>query len=115
MPPWVIIIFIYIGTLCYAIASFLHLKLQNWSMIKAFLIAIPFVFIEYQFSLRGNKYANSILRLNPVQILLLTVAFYFINVWLLNFFIIKNRIIWWRELIAFILVIGAIAISTNMH
>jgi hypothetical protein len=104
---------IYIGTICYTIASYYHLRLEKWTLIHALLIAIPFVLIEYQFSLRGNYYAKKHLLLNAVQITLITMIFYFINSWLLNYFILKNDVVWWRELISFILIFFAFLITTH--
>ncbi len=87
---WVYILgLIYIGTICYTIASYYHLRLERWTLLHALLIAIPFVLIEYQFSLRGNFYAKKHLFLNAIQITLITMIFYFINSWLLNYFILK--------------------------
>jgi hypothetical protein len=111
---WVYILgLIYIGTVCYTIASYYHLRLESWTLLHALLIAIPFVLIEYQFSLRGNFYANKHLVLNAVQITLITMIFYFINSWLLNYFILKNDVVWWRELFSFLLIFCAFFITTH--
>jgi len=40
-------------------------------------------------------------------------CFYFINTWLLNYFVIKNKINPVREVISFILILIAFYISTN--
>lgn len=106
---------IYIGTVCYTIASYYHLKLEKWSFLQALLIAIPFVLIEYQFSLRGNFYAKKHLMMNAVQITLITMIFYFINSWLLNYFVLKHSVIWWRELLSFLLIFLAFMITTSNH
>lgn len=108
------IIFIYLGTLCYVTASYFHLSLQEWTFLKALAIALPIVLIEYQFSLRANRIANQYHNFNPLQILLITLCFYFTNTWLLNFFIIKNPINYQRELIAFALIITAFFITTRL-
>ena len=63
----------------YTIAAYYHLKLRNWSFLTAFAIAIPFILVEYQFSIRGNRAAKDVLRLNAVQITLVTMTFYFIQ------------------------------------
>ncbi len=111
---WIYILgLIYIGTICYTIASYYHLRLERWTLLHALLIAIPFVLIEYQFSLRGNYYAKKHLVLNAVQITLITMCFYFIHSWLLNYFILKNDVVWWRELISFLLIFFAFLISTH--
>lgn len=106
-----IYIMIYIGTVCYTIASYFHLQLTNWTFLRAFLIAICFVLIEYQFSLRGNYWANHILKINPIQILIATTVFCFINVMILNKFVLKNPVKLWREIVSLLLIIGAIVVS----
>jgi hypothetical protein len=108
------ILFIYIGTIFYALAAFYHLSFKEWTFTKAFIVAIPLVIIEYIFSLNGNRQLNEAHKINPLTIMIITMCFYFINIWLLNFFIIKNKINILRELIAFILIILAFLISTNI-
>ena len=108
-----IYLFIFLGSICYTIASFFHLKMKNWSFLKALLIAIPFVLIEYQFSLRGNMHARIHLELNAVQITLITMTFYFINAWLLNFFILNQPVIWWKEVLAFLFICIAFLLTTK--
>lgn len=80
---------------------------------KALSIAIPLVIIEYIFSLRGNHSLNEEIKVNPVSIMLITMCFYFINTWLLNYFVIKNKINPIREIISFVLILIAFYISTN--
>lgn len=109
-----ILIMIYIGTIFYTLASYYHLKLkQSWTFTKAISIALPLVFIEYNFSLRGNYYAYTNLDLSSIDILLITMIFYFINGWLLNYFVLKHKIDIIKEFIAFILILLAFKISTN--
>lgn len=111
---WIYILgLIFLGSVSYTIAAYYHLKLDNWSFLTAFAIAIPLILIEYQFSIRGNFYANEILQLNALQITVLTMTFYFINVWALNYFVLKQPIIWWRELLAFMCIILAFLLATN--
>lgn len=107
------IIYIYIGTIFYTLASYYHLSLDEWNLKKALLIAIPLVIVEYIFSLRGNKILNKVFDINPVSIMLITMCFYFVNTWLLNYFFIKNEINPIREIISFILILIAFYISTN--
>jgi hypothetical protein len=78
----------------------------------ALAIAIPFVLLEYQFSLRGNHAAVYHLKFNPLQVLLITLCFYFLNLWLLNYFVLKTHVVWWRECLCFMLIICAFAITT---
>lgn len=107
-------LYVYIGTVFYSLAAYFHLSLKDWNFKKAFTIAIPLVLIEYFFSLRGNKYLHDYSNKNPVQILLITMCFYFVNTWLLNYFIIKNPVNFWRELISFILILIAFSLSSNI-
>lgn len=108
---------IFIGSVSYTIAAYYHLNMdaKKWSFIKAFAIAVPFILIEYQFSIRGNYHAKHILGMNAVQITLLTMTFYFINSWLLSYFVLKQKIIWWRELLAFACVGAAFMLTTSSH
>ena len=46
--------------------------------LKALVLELPIVLCEYQFSLKGNYLANTILKFNAVQIVI-TIIFYFIN------------------------------------
>lgn len=110
-----IILLIFLGSLAYTTAAYYHLKIKNWTFAKALLIAIPFILIEYQFSIRGNYHAHNILKLNALQITLLTMTFYFINAWLLNYFVLKNKVVWWRELLAFMCICGAFILSTTTN
>lgn len=110
---WKAYLFIYLGSLCYVAASYYHLKLPNWTFTKAFFIAIPFVLVEYQFSLRGNYMARSQLRVNPLQILIITMCFYFVNLWLLNHFLLKQPVNTITDTVAFALVLLAFGISNR--
>ena len=112
--PYITYLLIYIGTVFYVLASYFHLSENNWTFQKALFTAIPFVLIEYMFSLRGNYYAYTQLELNPIQILIVTMVFYFINMWLFNLFITKKEINKIREVIAFSLVISAFLVSKNI-
>ena len=110
------ILFIYIGTWFYTLAAYLHLKLgDSWTVLRALSIAIPLVLIEYQFSIRGNHAANTIHKLNVLQILIITLCFYFVNLWLLNVFILKNPIIWWREIVCFVFILAAFWLSSSVQ
>lgn len=104
---------IFLGSLSYTVAAYFHLKLEKWTFLKAFLIAVPFLLIEYQFSLRGNYYAKKHLMMNVVQITILTMIFYFFNAWLLNHLVLKHPIVWWRELLAFVFILMAFYITTH--
>ena len=108
------ILLIYLGTCFYTTASFLHLSFKHWTFWKGYMLAIPLVCIEYIFNIWGNKYAN-LNGLNVIQIMMLIIAFYMINIWIINVFVIKqNTIVLWRELLALLLLITSIIISSNM-
>jgi hypothetical protein len=106
--------YIYLGTIFYTLASYYHLSFKEWSLKRAFTLALPFVSIEYFFSLQGNKYLHDYAGKNSIEILLITMCFYFVNNWLLNYFVIKNEIIIWKELASFMLIIGAFLLSSNI-
>ncbi len=107
------LLYVYIGTVFYTLASYYHLSLKDWTLKKALIIAVPLVLIEYIFSLRGNHSLNEDFKINPVSIMLITMCFYFINTWLLNYFVLKNEINPIREIISLILILIAFYISTN--
>lgn len=112
MNKWLAILLIYLGTCCYTMASFYHLSFKtNWSFWKAYLIAMIFVSIEYVFNIIGNKHANQYM--NVIQIMILILAFYLINIYLMNVFVLKNRVNLIRESISMLLIVLAILISTN--
>ena len=107
------IFLIYLGTVCYVFASYYHLTMnEKWTFMKAFLIAIPFVIIEYFFSLQGNYYLHTLFDYSPVDILIITICFYFVNLWLLNFYVLKHKSVnMYKEILCFILIILAFFIT----
>lgn len=112
---WVYIIgLIFLGSVFYTMAAYLHLKMDEWTFLKALLIAIPFVFIEYQFSLRGNYYAKQHLLMNTVQITVLTMIFYFFNAFLLNYFVLQQPVVVWRELLSIFFILMAFLTTTSI-
>lgn len=111
--PWSYVGLVYIGTVFYTLAAYYHLTIKDWTWFRAASYAIPLVLIEYIFSLRGNHHLNAS-GYNPVRIVLITMCFYFINTWLLNYFIIHNEVVIWREVLAFLFVLAAFYISTNL-
>ena len=111
---WKVILCIYIGTLCYTIASYFHLKLDPWTFKSAYLIAIPVVLVEYFFSLQGNHAAHTKLKMNVSQILIITICCAYVNGWLLNYFVLNNQIIWWREILSFMFISAGYYTSTNI-
>lgn len=105
---------IYCASVCYVIAAYYHLKMNdNWSFLSALCVALPIVVIEYVFSLHGNFFAHKYLGWSSIQILVITISFYFVNLWILNRFILGkvNKSVF-REIIAFILVLCAFMITT---
>lgn len=109
---------IFLGTIFYTLAAYYHLKYnQNWTFLKAFIIAIPFVLIEYTFSLRGIHHSYKYLNHSTSTILIITIIFCFISMWLFNYFILKNRtnINLFKEFLAFVLIIIAFYISNVIN
>jgi uncharacterized protein (DUF486 family) len=87
------ILFIYAGSLCYVSAAYYHLSLkEGWSFCRALLIALPLVIIEYCFSLPGNRALHEHHGVAPSQILIMTMIFYFVNLWLLNVAVLGKRV-----------------------
>ena len=109
---------IFLGTIFYTIASYYHLSYnKNWTFLKALAIAIPFVLIEYTFSLRGIHHSYKYLNHSTSTILIITIIFCFISMWLFNYFILKNRtnVNLFKEFLAFVLVIIAFYISNVIN
>lgn len=104
---------IYAGTVMYTIAAYYHLKFKGkqWSFLLAFVLAMPLVVMEYALSLHGNHFANEWLGISAMKILILTMCFYFINLAILNYFVLKHKVDVVREMIAFVLIILAFIIS----
>lgn len=96
----------------YTIAAYAHLKMNKWTFVKAFLLAMPLVALEYVFSLNGNRLCHEQMRLNALQILVVTFCFYFLNLWVLNVVYLKHVVVWWREVGAFLLVVCAFFLTT---
>lgn len=105
---------IFMGTISYTIASYLHLKMDEWTFLKALLIALPFVFIEYQFMLRGIYYAKEHLLMNSLQILVITTIFCCFNSLLINYFVLQLPMVIWRELLSVVFLLMAFFTSTSM-
>ena len=107
--------FIFIGTVCYTFASYYHLKYtKDWTFFTALMIAIPFVLVEYTFSLHGNYYAYTYLNLDPSKILIITICFNFICIWLFNYFVMNIKLDQrniMREILACLLILTAFYIS----
>ena len=111
--------YIFIGAIFYTLASYYHLKMDNnWTFFKALIVAIPFVLIEYVFTLHGIYYSYKFLSLSPSQILITTICFYFICIWIFNYYVMKIRLDFkhmLKELFAFILIITAFYITNVIH
>ena len=114
MNKWIAILLIYLGSCCYTIASFYHLSFgEDWTFLKAYMLGIILVSIEYIFNILGNKNANK--HITVFQIMILIIAFDLINLYLLNAFILKNKIDYFRDGISLVLIFIAIIISTNLR
>lgn len=78
------ILFIFIAAIVYVCASYAlpigAAGLTDWT---AILYAMPLVFLEYNFSIRGNRMAHAE-GLTSFEILNLTIIFYFISLLLVN-------------------------------
>lgn len=111
MNIWLAILLIYLGSVCYTMASFYHLSFREWSFWKAYFLAVAFVVVEYVFNVLGNKYAN--VRLTVFQIMLLIIAFDLINLYLLNLFVLQNHLDWMRDGLSLLLIFGGIALSSK--
>lgn len=107
-------VLVYLASLCYVIASYYHLHLSNnWTFVLALSMALPIVLIEYCFSLPGNYALHQQHNFEPIQILIITIVFYFINLWLLNVFILKTKITsYLKEILAFVFIICAFMLTT---
>lgn len=95
MEDWILLLFclflIYIGSALYTLAAYYHLSLnEKWSFWYVYLAAIPIVLLEYVFSLHGIHYLHSWLDFSPIHILVITLCFYFVNLWLLNYFVLHH-------------------------
>jgi len=101
------------ASICYVVASYYHLKFDNnWSFITALSIAAPVVLVEYLFSLHGNHFLSKNHGYDPIEILIITIVFYFVNLWLMNVLVLKKQIKHVeRELLAFSLVLIAFGIT----
>ena len=109
-----ILMLIYMGSLCYVVAAYYHLNFsKNWSFLTALAIALPIVLVEYSCSLHGNHFANEYLAFTAIDILVITICFYFVNLWLLNYFVLKHKPAnAWSELAAVSLIIIAFLLTT---
>lgn len=108
------ILFIYFGTCFYTLAAYLHLRLRkSWSFPKAYAMAIPLVLCEYLFSLRGNHSAVTFHGLTALQVLMITLCFYFINLYILNAFVLQHPVHIGRDLLAFVLILSAFYLSSH--
>ena len=105
---------IYLGTIFYTVASYYHLKMDEWTFSTALFIALPFVFIEYQFMLRGIYYAKEHLLMNSLQILVIATIFCCFNSLLLNYFVLQLPMILWRELLSVLFLLMALFTSTRV-
>lgn len=110
---WLSIFFIYLGSVCYTIASFYHLSFgKSWTFFRAYILALSLVAIEYVFNVIGNKGANK--HISVFAIMLLIIAFDLINLFIINALLLKNKIDPLRNGISLVLIAVAVAISADM-
>jgi len=113
MNKWLAILFIYIASVFYTVASFYHLSFgTKWTFTRAYIIALIFVGIEYIFSVLGNKWANEFITVFDIMILI--IVFDLINLYIINFFILKNRVQPLKHGISLVLVGIAIILSADI-
>ena len=114
MNKWLAILLIYLGSVCYTVASFYHLSFgKQWTFFRAYLLALMFVSIEYIFNVYGNKGAAD--HITVFQIMILIIAFDLINLYVINALLIKHKIDYMRDGISILLIIAAILISSNLR
>lgn len=114
MNKYLAILLIYLGSVCYTLASFYHLSFteHEWSFTRAYPIALMFVAIEYIFNVIGNKHANA--HLTVFQIMILIVIFDFINLYIINYFLLKNPIDPVRDGLALLFIAMAMVLSSQI-
>ena len=108
---------IFIGTIFYTLASYYHLKMgPKWTFLSALLLAIPFLLLEYTFSLNANYYLHYDHGLSPSKILSMTVCFNFITIWLFNYFVMQNgNVNFLHEFVALVFILTALYISNMVR
>jgi uncharacterized protein (DUF486 family) len=111
MSSFIAPVMIYLASWCYVLAQYYHLHLSNWTFVKAMVIAMPLVVVEYCLSLNGNKIASN--SMSPPQILTMTIGFYVLNIMILNIFVFKSELNLVRDGLALLLILAAILVSTN--
>jgi len=104
---------VFIGTFFYTMAAYYHLKLgPKWNFLSALMIAVPFLLLEYTFSLHANHYLHKDYNFTPSQILSMTICFNFITIWLFNYFVMENgNVHFLREIAALFLILLALFIT----
>jgi len=113
MNKWLAILFIYIASVFYTVASFYHLSFgAKWTFTRAYIIALIFVGIEYVFSVLGNKWANEFITVFDIMILI--IVFDLINLYIINFFILKNKIQPLKHGISILFIGAAIILSADV-
>jgi hypothetical protein len=112
LNKWQAILMIYIGSVCYTIASFYHLSFgEQWTFWRAYALAIVFVSIEYIFNVIGIRECNRYI--SVFQIMILVIAFDLINLYAINVIFLKNTLRPWREFVSLALIGVAVFISLD--
>lgn len=104
-------ILIFIGAMIYVFAAYGHINMQNWTFSKGLMFAIPLVLLEYTFSVPGNKHAHD-LGYTGTNILLLTMCFYFIGMYGMEKFYLKEEVKN-KDFISFGLILSAFYLSIH--
>ena len=105
------IVLMYLGSVFFALASFWTFKLKEWTFHRALFIALVAFFFQYQFQLRGINFARTRLKMTYLQIVLIILCCNYINSLIINRFYLKDKFVWWRDLVAVGMVIGAFCLS----
>lgn len=104
--------FILIASLIYVIASYVVPLTMNVSAFTAVIMAMPLVFLEYQGSVRGNRLLHG--SITTYQIELLTVVFTFAGIFIMNKFVIKDKLRW-NDIAGIIVVMAGLFLSFGVE
>jgi hypothetical protein len=115
---FVVMSFIFLSAFFYVMSAFYHLKHEDWSFPKAFMVSMPIVFVQYVFVLYGNFLAYKYLHMTPSTILIINTIFCFICIWWFNYYVLNitlTRKQMMYEVIAVILILIAFYISNGLN
>jgi hypothetical protein len=105
------IVIIYLGSVFFTLSSFWTFKLKEWTFYRALFIALVAFLFQYQFQLRGIDFARTRLKMAYLHIIIIILCCNYINSLIINRFYLKEKFVWWRDLVAFGMVVGAFCLS----